>query len=231
MMPYIILGSDYNKINLNAGEIQITMAKKNNETDSLQRQVNYLEQAIAVEEQKEKELMAKIGLVKLNELKDFLFFFLFCCFFFSRAHSLASDDSKQEEYLKKLSDVIADIYKKIFNDSPVTNDPLKNLASVENRLEELFQEIDLLDKQNLEEKEKEKEKERRRQLREEKKSEEERATEEKKRKAALRAKEPPKKYVGRRIAERSKPPELKRADQDTINKTNEEEEELAYYFT
>ena len=25
MMSYIILGSDYNKINLNAGEIQITM--------------------------------------------------------------------------------------------------------------------------------------------------------------------------------------------------------------
>ena len=42
-------------------ELQLTMEKKNNETESLQRQVNSLEQAIAVEEQKEKELMAKVG--------------------------------------------------------------------------------------------------------------------------------------------------------------------------
>ncbi len=42
-------------------ELQITMEKKNSETESLQRQVNYLEQAIELEEQKEKELMAKVG--------------------------------------------------------------------------------------------------------------------------------------------------------------------------
>lgn len=42
-------------------ELQITMQKKNIETESLQRQVNSLEQAIAIEEQKEKELMAKVG--------------------------------------------------------------------------------------------------------------------------------------------------------------------------
>jgi len=108
---------------------------------------------------------------------------------------------------------------------------LKNLASIENRLEELFQEIDIMDPVRLQEAEKSKEKERRIRLREQKKLEEERANEEKKRKAALRAKEPPKKHVGRPIAERSRPPELKKTDQDTINKTNEEEEELAYYFT
>jgi hypothetical protein len=42
-------------------EFLITMEKKNSETESLQRQVNHLEQAIALEEQKEKELMAKVG--------------------------------------------------------------------------------------------------------------------------------------------------------------------------
>ena len=42
-------------------ELQVTMAKKNLETESLQRQVNFLEQTIALEEQKEKELMAKVG--------------------------------------------------------------------------------------------------------------------------------------------------------------------------
>jgi len=42
-------------------ELQITMEKKNAETESLQRQVNYLEQSIASEEHKEKELMAKVG--------------------------------------------------------------------------------------------------------------------------------------------------------------------------
>jgi len=83
----------------------------------------------------------------------------------------------------------------------------------------------------LQEAEKSKEKERRIRLREQKKLEEERANEEKKRKAALRAKEPPKKHIGRPIAERSRPPELKKTDQDTISKANEEEEELAYYFT
>ncbi|CAF2626205.1 unnamed protein product [Rotaria sp. Silwood2] len=189
-------------------ELQITMAKKNLETESLQRQVTQLEQAIELEEQKEKELMAKVG-----------------------AHSLVNEDGKQDEYLAQLSAVISDVYKKIFNENPVTSDPLKNLASVENRLEELFQEIDLMDPQRLQEAEKGKEKERRIRLREQKKFEEERATEEKKRKAALRAKEPPKKHIGRPIAERSRPPELKKTDQDTINKTNEEEEELAYYFT
>jgi transcriptional regulator NrdR family protein len=42
-------------------ELQITMEKKNSETESLQRQVNYLEQSITLEQQKEKELMAKVG--------------------------------------------------------------------------------------------------------------------------------------------------------------------------
>ena len=189
-------------------ELQVTMEKKNAETESLQRQVNVLEQAIALEEQKEKELMAKVT-----------------------AHSLFNEEGKQDEYFKMLSTVIADVYKKIFNENPVTSDPLKNLASIENRLEELFQEIDLMDPQRLQEAEKAKEKERRIRLREQKKLEEERAIEEKKRKAALRAKEPPRKHLGRPVAERSRPPESKKADKDNINKTNQEEEELAYYFT
>lgn len=144
---------------------------------------------------------------------------------------MVNDDDKQDEYLAQLSSVISEVYKRIFNENPVTSDPLKNLASIENRLEELFQEIDLMDPVRLQEAEKSKEKERRIRLREQKKLEEERANEEKKRKAALRAKEPPKKHIGRPIAERSRPPELKKTDQDNINKTNEEEEELAYYFT
>lgn len=41
-------------------ELQATMEKKNLETESLQRQVNHLEQAIELEVQKEKELMAKV---------------------------------------------------------------------------------------------------------------------------------------------------------------------------
>ncbi|CAF3435072.1 unnamed protein product [Rotaria sp. Silwood1] len=151
--------------------------------------------------------------------------------FFLSVHSLFNEDGKQDKYLAQLSEVIGDVYKKILNENPVTSDPLKNLASIENRLEELFQEIPLMDPLRLQEAKKSKEKERRIRLREQKKLEEERATEEKKRKAALRAKEPPKKHVGRPIAERSRPPELKKVDQDTINKTNEEEEELAYYFT
>ncbi|CAF1298884.1 unnamed protein product [Adineta steineri] len=189
-------------------DIQVTMEKKNAETASLQQQVTNLEQAIASEEHKQKELMAKVG-----------------------AHSLVNNESKQEEYLTQLSGVIGDVYKKIFNENPVTSDPIKNLASIENRLEELFQDIDLLNPDRLQEAEKAKEKERRIRLREQKKLEEERINEEKKRKAALRAKEPPKKQLGRPIAERSRPPDMKKSDQDTINKTNEEEEELAYYFT
>ncbi|CAF1302464.1 unnamed protein product [Adineta ricciae] len=189
-------------------DLNKTMEEKNKETEELQRQVTELEHAIASEQYKEKELMAKVG-----------------------AHSLVNTESKQEEYLSQLSTVIGDVYKKIFNENPVTSDPLKNLASIENRLEELFQEIDLLNPDRLQEAEKAKEKERRIRLREQKKLEEERINEEKKRKAALRAKEPPKKHLGRPIAERSRPPDMKKIDQDTINKTNEEEEELAYYFT
>ncbi|CAF0773195.1 unnamed protein product [Didymodactylos carnosus] len=189
-------------------ELQTTMERMNYETESLQRQVSHLEQAIRLEEQKEKELMEKVG-----------------------AHSMVTDDSKQDEYLEQLSNVINDVYKKIFSENPVTSDPLKNLASIENRLEELFQQIDIMDPQRLAEAEKAKEKERRLRLREQKKLEEERLNEEKKRKAAARAKEPPKKQIGRPIAERSRPPESKKHDQDAIDKTNEEEEELAYYFT
>ena len=74
-------------------------------------------------------------------------------FFFS-AHSMVNDDEKQDEYLAQLSAVISDVYKKIFNESPVTSDPLKNLASIENRLEELFQAIDLMDSERLKEAEK-----------------------------------------------------------------------------
>lgn len=142
-----------------------------------------------------------------------------------------NDEAKQEEYTKKLEAVIKDVYRKIFNEGPVATELLKILATIENRLEEVFQDIDSMDPQRLQEAEKAKEKERRIKLRKEKKEEEERAIEEKKRKAALRAKEPPRKHLGRPIAERSRPPESKKTDKDNISKTNQEEEELAYYFT
>ncbi|CAF0738990.1 unnamed protein product [Didymodactylos carnosus] len=60
------------------------------------------------------------------------------------AHSMVTDDSKQDECLQQLSDIINDVYRKIFSKNPVTSDSLKDLVSIENHLEELFQQIDLM---------------------------------------------------------------------------------------
>ena len=68
-------------------------------------------------------------------------------------------------------------------------------------------------------------------LREEKREQQRLHQEERVRKALERAKADPKVQTGKRLVFRSKPPEVQKKKTDVVDKKNEEDEELAYYFS
>lgn len=107
---------------------------------------------------------------------------------------------------------------------------LQMLTNIENRLEELFEQIETMPQDKVEAAEKAKEKERRLKLREEKMEQQRLHQEERVRKALERAKAEPKKQTGRKLVFRSEPPRHKKREDDGADQASKEEEELAYFF-
>merc|ERR1712226_441888 len=105
------------------------------------------------------------------------------------------------------------------------------LTNIENRLEELFEQIEMMPQDKVEAAEKSKEKERRLKMREEKIEQQRIHQEDRVRKALERAKADPKKKTGRRVVGRSEPPQIKKREDDGADQASREEEELAYFFT
>ena len=189
--------------------IENTKAKMNKETEVLKSQITSLESQITAEEEKSKELEHKSKM-------------------FSYGHY---EGDGQEKMLEVLNEKVEEVYRSCIGDNEANISTLQMLTNIENRLEELFEHIEMMPQEKVELAEKAKEKERRLKLREEKKEQQRLHQEERVRKALERAKADPKVQTGKRLVFRSKPPEVQKKKTDVVDKKNEEDEELAYYFS
>ena len=109
---------------------------------------------------------------------------------------------------------------------------LQMLGSLENKMEDLFQQIEMLPSDVVEKVEKAKEKERRQRQRDEAIRLKKMHDEERRLRAQERAREPPRHHEGRRPVFRSKPPAHKRKQTEALDEAKlREEEEFAYFFT
>ena len=189
--------------------IESTKAKMNRETEVLKAQISSLETQITAEEEKSKELEHKSKM-------------------FSYGHY---EGDGQEKMLEVLNEKVEEVYRSCIGDNEANISTLQMLTNIENRLEELFEHIEMMPQEKVELAEKAKEKERRLKLREEKREQQRLHQEERVRKALERAKADPKVQTGKRLVFRSKPPEVQKKKTDVVDKKNEEDEELAYYFS
>ncbi|KAJ3297159.1 Coiled-coil domain-containing protein 38 [Rhizoclosmatium sp. JEL0117] len=184
-----------------------TEARMEKETQSLTQQIDFLNTAIEREEEKARQLedrakMFSTGLVGVES---------------------------QEKLLEDLNHKVKEVYRKCIGDSDANLNTLQMLTNIENKLEHLFETIEGMPRDKVEQAEKTKDKERRRRLREEK-METQRALQEKRVQIALeRAKAPVKKKVGKPVVFRSAPPQKKKKKEEFTKK--KEEEDLEYYFS
>ncbi|EPZ31136.1 hypothetical protein ROZALSC1DRAFT_28063 [Rozella allomycis CSF55] len=104
---------------------------------------------------------------------------------------------------------------------------LSMLTAIENKLEQLFESIEMLPPDKVEQAEKIKDKERRHRIREEKLEAQRLIQEERVQRALERAKAPVKKKTGKPLVFRSAPPQKRKVQ---VNETKKKEEDLEFYF-
>jgi len=189
--------------------IETTKSRMNKEAEVLKAQIASLDSQISAEEEKAKELEHKSKMFSYGQYKG--------------------DD--QEKMLEVLNEKVEEVYRSCIGDNEANISTLQMLTNIENRLEELFEHIEMMPTEKVELAEKAKEKERRLKLREEKLEQQRLHQEERVRKALERAKADPKVQTGKRLVFRSRPPEVQKKKTDIVDKNNEEDEELAYYFS
>jgi hypothetical protein len=139
---------------------------------------------------------------------------------------VAGGDS-QERLLTEFNQKVKEVYRKCLGDAEGNLSILQMLTSIENRLETLFETIEMMPKDKVEQAEKVKDKERRQRIREEKMEAQRLLQEERVRKALERAKAPVKKKTGKPIVFRSALPQRK------VKKTEEsktKEEGIKLFF-
>ncbi|XP_002742365.1 cilia- and flagella-associated protein 100-like [Saccoglossus kowalevskii] len=186
-----------------------TKDKMERETDILKQQIEMLMGAIDREEEKATELEHKSKMFSFGEFK--------------------SED--QDIMLTQLNKKVDEVYRNCIGDNEANISTLQMLTNIENRLEELFEMIEMMPPERVEAAEKAKEKERRLRLREEKIEQQKLHQEERVRRALERAQADPKKKTGKKLVFRSEPPQTKRKVDKTAQKASKEEEEMAYFFT
>lgn len=189
--------------------IKQTQERMNRETEILKGQIDFLNDAINREEERAKELEMKSKMFSYGEFK-------------------AED---QEKMLQMLNKKVEDVYRNCIGDNEANISTLQMLTNIENRLEELFEQIEMMPPERVEMAEKAKEKERRMRLREEKMEQQRLHQEDRVRRALERAQAEPKKKTGKPLMFRSEPPQTRRKQQDAGKKQDKEEEELKYFFT
>ena len=101
----------------------------------------------------------------------------------------------QEKLLEDLNHKVKEVYRRCLGDSDGNLGTLQMLTSIENRLEQLFELIELMPPEKVEQAEKMKDKERRQRLREEKMETQRALQEERVQRALERARAPVKKKV------------------------------------
>ncbi|KAJ3072962.1 Coiled-coil domain-containing protein 38 [Podochytrium sp. JEL0797] len=184
-----------------------TEQRMEKETQSLTQQIEFLNTAIEREEDKAKQLEERAKMF---------------------SNGLVGVES-QEKLLEDLNHKVKEVYRKCIGDSDANLNTLQMLTNIENKLEQLFETIENMPRDKVEQAEKTKDKERRRRLREEK-METQRLLQEKRVQIALeRAKAPVKKKVGKPVVFRSAPPQKKKKKEEFTKK--KEEEDLEYYFS
>ncbi|XP_052282892.1 cilia- and flagella-associated protein 100-like isoform X3 [Dreissena polymorpha] len=207
--------------------IKLTKVRMEKETAILKEQIDKLNAQIKKEEKRAEELKIKAKMFSFGEWKQ----------------------EDQEKNLAELNKKVEEVYRSCIGDNEanisltgttmssaedweiVLFNTLQMLTNIENRLEELFEQIETMPQDKVEAAEKAKEKERRLKLREEKIEQQRLHQEERVRKALERAKAEPKKQTGRKLVFRSEPPRHKKKEDDRNDQQNKEEEELAYFFT
>jgi len=189
--------------------IKDTQNKMNRETEALKQQIELMKQAIEREAEKADELEMKSKMFSYGEFK-------------------AED---QEEMLAALNKKVEEVYRNCIGDNEANISTLQMLTNIENRLEELFEMIEMMPPEKVEAAEKAKEKERRLRLREEKLEQQKLHQEDRVRRALARAQADPKKKTGKRLVFRSEPPQIKKKQDEASHKMDKEEEELAYFFS
>ncbi|KAI9002378.1 hypothetical protein BC832DRAFT_118769 [Gaertneriomyces semiglobifer] len=212
-------------------KIQETETRMTAETQSLTGQIAFLNAAIAREEEKARVLEARA--------KMFSSSLLVAANSGAAANSggansgggaaaaAAADDASQESMLESLNVKVKEVYRRCIGDNEASLSTLSMLTAIENRLEQLFETIERMPVEKVEQAEKMKDKERRQRLREEKLEAQRQLQEERVQRALERARAPVKKKIGKPIAFRSAPPQKKkRKEEDTKKK---EEEDLEYY--
>ncbi|KAL3853111.1 hypothetical protein ACJMK2_016688 [Sinanodonta woodiana] len=188
--------------------IKNTKVKMEKETQILKEQIEKLNDQITKEEKKAEDLRMKSKLFSFGEFK-------------------AED---QELMLQQLNKKVEEVYRSCIGDNEANISTLQMLTNIENRLEELFEQIESMPQEKVEAAEKAKEKERRLKLREEKMEQQRIHQEERVKRALERAKAEPKKQTGRKLVFRSEPPRLKKKEDLGADLASREEEELAYFF-
>jgi hypothetical protein len=153
--------------------INKTKIKMEKETEMLKRQIEFLNNEIKKEVDREAELKLKASFFNYGEFNS----------------------EEQESILKVLNVKVENVYTKCIGPNEANITTLQMLTNIENKLEELFQRIEQMPPDRVEEAEKAKDKERRLKQREERLLEQKRSQEERIRKAMERARAEPKKYV------------------------------------
>ncbi|XP_069045543.1 cilia- and flagella-associated protein 100 isoform X2 [Lepisosteus oculatus] len=186
-----------------------TQKKMDQETEILKQQIDILKQTIEREKERAAELELKARLFSFGQYK--------------------SED--QDDMMETLGRKVEEVYRTCIGDNEANLSTLQMLASIEGRLDELFENIEMIPREKVQLAERAKEKERRLKLREEKIKMQKQHQEERLRKALERAQVDIKKPAGKRLMFRSQPPARKVKENKDQDITDKEKEEQLYFFT
>lgn len=189
-------------------KIVSTEARMEKETQSLTQQIEFLNAAIAREDEKARMLEERAKMFSSGVVGA----------------------ESQEQLLEELNHKVKEVYKKCIGDSDANLSTLQMLTNIENKLEHLFETIEMMPIEKVEQAEKAKDKERRQNLREEKMEAQRALQEERVQRALERARAPVKKKTGKPVIFRSAPPQKKKLNIGDSGK-KKEDEDLEYYFS
>jgi len=183
-----------------------TKVRMDAETESLQAQIDGLQGAIKVEEEKGKALMDRTAKNTQGVL------------------------SGKDVSLDELNSKVTEVYVRCGFEADASQSSLQMLTNIEAKLEEYLAVIEQMPEDFVEVAEKQKEKERRQRAREEKIEAQRREQERRVQRSLERAQAPVHKKQGKPLMFRSTPPTRKKKEEDTGPKQTDEEQELATYL-
>ncbi|MGH0175169.1 UNVERIFIED_CONTAM: hypothetical protein FKN15_013800 [Acipenser sinensis] len=186
-----------------------TKQKMDHETDTLKQQVDMLQYTINRETERAAELELKARVFSFGQFKT----------------------EDQDEMMDSISKKVEEVYRACIGQNNANLSTLLMLTAIENRLEELFENIEMVPREKVQVAERAKEKERRIRNREEKMKLQKQHQEERLRKALQRSQADIKKTTGKKLVYRSQPPVIKQKEDKNQEITNREKEEQIYFFT